>query len=314
MSDISSTFTIQQNKITVSIADNNVSFNPETIKLNLFTNGPYSSNIPAAGNTGELQFNSGGYLAPITTITYDSSTHVANLGTTQNISIIGGTDGQVLKTDGFGNLSWTNYVANAGYTPLSNHSSFSDLATSANTANYATRAGTSGSANISYGLNAPLGNITIGGGSNGQYLQTNGNGVMSWADVNVVTALANLTDANIVSPVDGQLLSYDAASSKWIASFPGSVTGVTKIVAGTGVTLSPTSGVGTVTITASGGGSGGGNYPTGGGTDKIFWENDATITTNYTVATGKNSMSIGPVAIATGVTVTISPGSVWAII
>ena len=54
--------------------------------------------------------------------------------------------------------------------------------------------------------------------------------------------------------------------------------------------------------------------PTGGGSDKIFYENDQTVTTNYTITQGNNAISCGPVIIDTSIVVTISSGSVWSII
>lgn len=59
---------------------------------------------------------------------------------------------------------------------------------------------------------------------------------------------------------------------------------------------------------------GGGGGATGGGTDEIFIENGQVVTTNYTIPAGKNAMSTGPITINSGVTVTISAGSVWAVI
>lgn len=57
-----------------------------------------------------------------------------------------------------------------------------------------------------------------------------------------------------------------------------------------------------------------GNGATGGGGDTIFVQNGQTVTTNYTIPVGINAMSTGPISINSGVTVTISSGSVWAII
>jgi hypothetical protein len=51
----------------------------------------------------------------------------------------------------------------------------------------------------------------------------------------------------------------------------------------------------------------------GGGTDKIFWENDTTVTTSYTISTNKNAVSAGPITIGTG-TVTVQDGSVWTVV
>lgn len=42
--------------------------------------------------------------------------------------------------------------------------------------------------------------------------------------------------------------------------------------------------------------------------------NSATVSTSYTIATGNNAMSAGPVTISSGVTVTISSGQRWVII
>jgi hypothetical protein len=63
---------------------------------------------------------------------------------------------------------------------------------------------------------------------------------------------------------------------------------------------------------ASWGAVGGG--ATGGGSDAVFIENDQTVTTNYTIPSGKNAMSTGPVTIDSGVTVTVSSGSRYVVI
>lgn len=52
----------------------------------------------------------------------------------------------------------------------------------------------------------------------------------------------------------------------------------------------------------------------GGGSDRVFNENDQTVTTNYTITTNRNAVSAGPVTISTGITVTIPSGSNWAIV
>lgn len=53
---------------------------------------------------------------------------------------------------------------------------------------------------------------------------------------------------------------------------------------------------------------------TGGGTDKVFVQNDQVVTTNYTIPSGKNASSVGPLSIDAGVTVTISANSTWVIL
>ena len=47
---------------------------------------------------------------------------------------------------------------------------------------------------------------------------------------------------------------------------------------------------------------------TGGGSDEVFFENDQTVTTNYTITNGKNAMAAGPITINSGVTVTVGSG------
>ncbi len=57
-----------------------------------------------------------------------------------------------------------------------------------------------------------------------------------------------------------------------------------------------------------------GGGATGGGADEIFIENGQTVTTNYTLTTNKNAMSVGPISINSGVTVTIPSGSNYVVL
>lgn len=57
-----------------------------------------------------------------------------------------------------------------------------------------------------------------------------------------------------------------------------------------------------------------GGGATGGGSNKAFYENDVTITDNYTITTSKNAMTAGPVTIDNDVTVTVPDGSSWIVI
>jgi hypothetical protein len=45
-----------------------------------------------------------------------------------------------------------------------------------------------------------------------------------------------------------------------------------------------------------------------------LYENSATISANYTIGTGNNAMSAGPITVASGVTVTVPTGSVWTVV
>jgi len=61
----------------------------------------------------------------------------------------------------------------------------------------------------------------------------------------------------------------------------------------------------TIDISIAGGGGG----AVGAGTDKVFYENDQTVTQSYTISAGKNAMVAGPIAVASGKTITIPSGS-----
>jgi hypothetical protein len=57
-----------------------------------------------------------------------------------------------------------------------------------------------------------------------------------------------------------------------------------------------------------------GGGATGGGTDTIFVLNGQTVTTDYTLPTGFNASSVGPISIDDGITVTIPVSSSWVIL
>lgn len=57
-----------------------------------------------------------------------------------------------------------------------------------------------------------------------------------------------------------------------------------------------------------------GGGATGGGTDQVFVENGQTVNSNYTITSGKNAMSAGPITIASGIVVTVPSGSTWVVV
>jgi len=52
----------------------------------------------------------------------------------------------------------------------------------------------------------------------------------------------------------------------------------------------------------------------GGGSDEIFWINDQTVTTSYSLSSNKNAMSAGPITIDSSATVTVPSGSNWVVV
>lgn len=57
-----------------------------------------------------------------------------------------------------------------------------------------------------------------------------------------------------------------------------------------------------------------GGGATGGGADDVFYENAQLVTQNYTLSTGKNAMSAGPITIQSGVSVVIPADASWVIV
>lgn len=57
-----------------------------------------------------------------------------------------------------------------------------------------------------------------------------------------------------------------------------------------------------------------GGGATGGGADQIFNLNGQTVTADYTIPTGFNASTVGPLTIASGITVTVPDSSNWVIL
>ena len=71
-----------------------------------------------------------------------------------------------------------------------------------------------------------------------------------------INVLADVDTAS-VAPTNGQALVWNSGSSQWKpGSVAGGAGGVTKIIAGTNITINPTNGLGDVTINSTGGGGG----------------------------------------------------------
>jgi len=86
-------------------------------------------------------------------------------------------------------------------------------------------------------------------------------------------------------------------------------TGVQGIQGSTGAT-----GIGATGATGLQGATGSPGGATGAGTDAIFFLNGQTVNTSYTIPVSQNAGTFGPVTVASGVTVTIPPGSVWTVV
>ena len=58
----------------------------------------------------------------------------------------------------------------------------------------------------------------------------------------------------------------------------------------------------------------GGAGASGTGNNQVFFQNDLNVTGSYTIPTGKNAGTFGPVTVNSGVVVTVPSGSVWTVV
>jgi hypothetical protein len=136
-------------------------------------------------------------------------------------------------------------------------------------------------------------------GTNGYIVVTNGNGIADHPQITVGANVAKLdadaawsTTASIRLPVGNTAQRGTAASGRIrfnneLNQFEG-YNGTAWGAIGAGAT------------------GGAGNY--------AFFENDINITQSYTITTGKNAMTAGPISVDADVDVTIPDGSVWTIV
>ena len=102
------------------------------------------------------------------------------------------------------------------------------------------------------GIQGPDQGVPIGG-TTGQALVKTSNTDLDtqWSDISVVGSIDDLNDVDTTTaaPTDGQALVWNNTNSEWE---PGTIEGgVTSIVAGSGIGLSPTNGLGDVTVSAN---------------------------------------------------------------
>lgn len=190
-----------------------------------------------------------------------------------------GTDGQVLTSNGTV-VYWSTPAAASGV----------------NTAAQFTWTNThSFNAQVTFNANIVANSIVANGslGSDGQVLTSNGSTVY-WS---TPAAASGVNTAAQFSWTNTHSFSANVTFSSGIIA-NGSLGTAGQVLTTNGTSVSWTTGVGA----------------TGGGTDRIFYENDITITSDYTITTNKNAMTAGPITINSGVTVTIPNNSVWTIV
>ena len=127
-------------------------------------------------------------------------------------------------------------------------------------------------------------------------------GIVSTGDWKIGTATTlsqdNIFTTGIVTALSGFNVGIMSAG---VSQTTGIITAINFI--GVGNTVKYNASSSTVDVAISGGGA------VGTGTDRIFFESDQTVTQSYTVSAGKNAMAAGPLAVASGQTITIPSGS-----
>ena len=174
--------------------------------------------------------------------------------------------------------------------------------------------------NVSAGIGTFTGSITVGGDLNvsgdltydetvARNLNITGiatvaSGLVSTGDWKIGTATTlsqdNIFTTGIITASGG--LDAIGIQSAGINMAVGVITALNFV--GSGNTFLYDASTQTVDISISGG-----SGAVGAGTDKVFYENDQTVTQSYSISAGKNAMVAGPLAVASGKTITIPSGS-----
>jgi len=133
-------------------------------------------------------------------------------------------------------------------------------------------------------------------------IATVASGIVSTGDFKIGTATTlsqdNIFTTGIVTAQSGFNVGIMSAG---VTQTTGVITAINFV--GTGNTVKYNASSATIDVAISGGGA------VGTGTDQIFYESDQTVTQSYTISAGKNAMVAGPLAVASGQTITIPSGS-----
>lgn len=125
-------------------------------------------------------------------------------------------------------------------------------------------------------------------------------------------------ETEITNADDGRTIYYDASSvdvylngSKLVKGEDFSAPNESSIIVSPALDVDDVLEVVTVTVLNLASATSGAS---GGGTNAVFWENDISVTTDYTITSGRNAVTAGPITVEDGVVITIPDGSVWTIV
>ena len=163
--------------------------------------------------------------------------------------------------------------------------------------------------------------IYIRGGTSSSYtagveIESGGSALVAWdAKAAEYTASISTTTMTVTAVSSGtievgQYISSGAAAGTYITAFGTGTGGVGTYTVSTSQTVSSTTMNTSDFVKIAGGGGG----AAGAGGNQIFFQNDLNVTASYTIPTGKNAGTFGPVTVDSGVTVTVPSGSVWTVV
>lgn len=170
-------------------------------------------------------------------------------------------------------------------------------------ATYTSQAGTTSNTNPIILDSRGMANIWLNPTVAYKFVVTDSNDVLQYTTDNIVVPLDNLSFGSPppigdVSPNTGAFTTLSATGNVTFTGF-----GYTQLQSGATTDRPGTPAAGMIRYnttlgqfegyTSAGWGSIGGNGATGGGTNQVFYENDQTITTSYTITANKNAMSTG---------------------
>jgi hypothetical protein len=163
---------------------------------------------------------------------------------------------------------------------------------------------------------AYVGNLILGSGCQIEKFYIVNNGTTA------VKTIKNTTGTGVAIPANSSVLVFNDGTN--VVSAVTAFGGTGAILIPTGTTAQQPTGVDgkiryNTTAQSYEGYSNGvwgqlGGGATGGGPDKVFVQNQTTVTTNYTLTTGYNAESVGPITINSGVTVTVPSGARWVVL
>lgn len=204
------------------------------------------------------------------------------------------------------------YLTSGGTFDGSVARTFTVDATSANTASKVVARDSSG--------DFSAGTITAALTGNATTATTSTNVAGGAANQIVYNTAASTTGYAVAPTASGQVLGWNGSAFSWVTTIA-SATTATNIAGGAASQIPYQTGVGTTGFIANGTSgqflqSNGASVPTwvaapGAQAGGVIYENSLVISSNYTLTTAKNGMSVGPITINSGVSVTVPSGQRW---